>query len=701
MSPGRWIFCAQLIVLAVCSRAEDWKVPEIHLPKTPVHPQIACSAEELQRLKDAWKSTDAAHDVISKLVSEADKGLTEPLTFPPRGGQHNQWYQCDKCQRALVTVDATHHKCLGCGTIYSGEPYDDVVFERTHDQNLRHARFAAWAYAITGDKKYFDFAAKVLLGYAERYETYPFHDNQRKTGESGGHLYEQTLNEAYHMTVNIAPAFDLIFSALNDEERRAIREKLIKPMLVNTDRHRAGKSNWQSWHNAAFVWGGACLDDEAWLKKAIEDPQHGFLFQMKVSITSDGMWYENSWGYHFYTLSALVATADGCRRLGIDIWNATLFKKMFTLPVFYTMADGSLPRFGDDVNTSARQSSPLFESAYAAYKDEALLATLDDKPSFDSILLGRKLAEREAPLKLQSVVFPGAGHAILRTQGPAGFTAAFDFGEFGGFHGHFDKLSFVIFGCGQELGVDPGRAKSQAYRLPIHRNWYRATIAHNTIVVDKNSQEGASGELDCFAANEKFALAQAHCDKAYKGISQTRLMLLTPEYALIFDDCIASDKKEHRFDWCYHNRGKTENADGLAEAKLPADLQGAEFIRNVKSVASDKEIRVSFSDEKVSTELRVDAQPGSVLWTGDGVGGSVDERVPLAIVTRMGQRATFAAVIEPVAAGKSAQVEKILLSEQDGTSTITISRGKDQDTVTKKGKVIELRRGADVVLKSE
>ena len=59
--------------------------------------------------------------------------------------------------------------------------------------------------------------------------------------------------------------------------------------------------------------------------KAVADPENGFVFQMNTSVTEDGMWYENSWGYHFYTLSAMVQIAEWARHLDIDLWtNPTL-----------------------------------------------------------------------------------------------------------------------------------------------------------------------------------------------------------------------------------------------------------------------------------------------------------------------------------------------------------------------------------------
>jgi hypothetical protein len=186
------------LAMPLASKEDTWKQPEVKLPEPMTHPRVAVLPEELERLRAAWKADDASHKVLAVIVDEATKALAAPLNFPPRGAQHNQWYQCDACQRALVTVDATHHKCPGCGKVYSGAPYDDVLYGRVHRSNLRNARLAAWSYAITGDAKFAAFAAKVLLGYAERYADYPFHDNasgdgKREPGKSGGHLFEQTL----------------------------------------------------------------------------------------------------------------------------------------------------------------------------------------------------------------------------------------------------------------------------------------------------------------------------------------------------------------------------------------------------------------------------------------------------------------------------------------------------------------------------
>ena len=405
----------------IAEKAARLSSPRIELPQLEKHPMIACTPEELGRLKAAYAGRGREQEAVARVIVAAGGQLGRPVVFPPRGGQHNQWYQCDKCQIGLKTVDATHHQCPRCKTVYSGEPYDDVLFARVHNRNLRAMSDAAWAYAITGEEKYAALAAQVLVGYASRYKTYPYHDSGAKTGKqaakSGGHLFEQTLNEASALAEDIAPAYDLIHGSksLSAEDHRVIREGLLRPMLENIAKHKTGKSNWQTWHNAAMLWGGAVLGDVAWVRTAIEDPANGFLFQMRASVSEDGMWYENSWGYHFYTLGAMVKIVEGARRLGIDLWRHPVLKRMFIVPVEYAMPDGSLPRFGDDVQTTVSQASRMLEFAYHAYRDPAMLPFLPRQPSWESVMLGRAVTPPPQPGPQASKLFPSAGHAILRT----------------------------------------------------------------------------------------------------------------------------------------------------------------------------------------------------------------------------------------------------------------------------------------------
>jgi hypothetical protein len=648
------------------------------------HPFLACTAEELGRLRQAYRGQGTERDIVAARVKEAERFVGEPVEFPPRGGQHNQWYQFDKCEVALKTVDATHHQCPKCGKVYSGPPYDDVIFSQQHSRNLQRMVTAAWAYAISEDKRFAEYAAKVLLGYAQRYEQYPYHSASLDAkSRSGGHLFEQTFNEAADLSNEIGPAYDLIHDCgvLSAADHTAIRDGLLLPILRNIDKNKTGKNNWQTWHDAALIWGGALVRDPAWIQKAIADPQNGFVYQMGVSVSKEGMWYENSWGYHFYTLGALVNIAETARRLDIDLWSNERLHKMFTLPVYYTMADGMLPRFGDDVSSSARRVGRLFEPAYHAYQDPQILALLGERASFESLLLGRTAQATAKPAVLESMVFEDAGHAILRTKGEAGLTAAMTFGPYGGFHGHFDKLSFVFYGFGKELGVDPGRARSQAYRLPIHSNWYKATISHNAVLVDKQSQKPAAGKLLFFGPKSDYTVAAASCDDAYPGVKHTRWLVMTGTYLLVVDK-LQSDTN-HRFDWLYHSKGKNVTCDAARDSVAVAgEMPGAEYIHNAKRGTTGAVIRAQFEDAGMTTHLTMAAREGTVVTAGDGVGGSVDDRVPMVMIGRDGQEVLFAAVLEPVRLGGRPQVSDVHLAGAEQGLTIALESGTRAEQVT-------------------
>jgi hypothetical protein len=678
-------------------------VPDLELPKLNRHPMIACTSEELARLKAAYAGRGREHEVVARIVGAAKGQLGRPVVFPPRGGQHNQWYQCDKCQISLKTIDATHHECPRCKTIYSGAPYDDVLFARVHNRNLRAMSDATWAYAITGGERYAEFAAHVLLGYASRYKKYPYHDSGAKVGKqagkSGGHLFEQTLNEAAVLAEGIAPAYDLIHgsNALSAADHRLIREGLLRPMLENMAKHKTGKSNWQTWHNAAMLWGGAVLGDGSWVRRAIDDPANGFLFQMRTCVSDEGMWYENSWGYHFYTLSAMVKIVEGARRLGIDLWRDPALKKMFTLPVEYAMPDGSLPRFGDDVRTTVSQAARMLEFAYHSYRDPMMLPFLPSQPNWESVMLGRTVAAPPQPGLQASKLFPSAGHAVLRSDGEKGLAAAFTFGPYGGFHGHLDKLSFVLFAYGRELGVDPGRAKSQAYRLPIHTLWYKATLGHNAVLVDGQSQKPATGKLASFATHGPYTAVVAHCDEAYPRVDHRRLLCLTPGYLLVFDDLAAETPR--RFDWLYHNRGHEAQCDAVGSQEPTSELTpGWEYVQNVRYGKSDGPVRVRFPDGALTTYLLMAAGTGTEVRTGDGVGDSLLDRVALVDVRRRGTRAQFAAVLEPVT-DRPPQVVSIQSKRALDAVIMTVRRGDsvDQVTLTTTGEVAVSVEGQTVL----
>lgn len=354
----------------------DWQPPTVRLPDDRSHPVVTLPPGGLDLLRRHYRNGGALQEELLGLVKAGEKAVAEEVAYPPRGGHHNMWYQCDDCEAPLTTVSETEHRCRLCGNVYSGEPYDDVVFHRIHGRNLSRLLDAAWAYALTGEETFASFGRDILLGYAERYMGYPYRQAIRQDTEyarrAGGRLFDQTLSEAAYLLQKIAPAYDLIHDSpsIGRDQHRQIREGFILPMMESIARHRRGESNWQSYHNAALFWAGAVLGEVKWMEESVHDPENGFLYQMEHSLSPDGMWYEGSWSYHFYTLGALGEHARGAAHLGMDLWGHPHMKKMLTLPIQYLMGDGSVPRLGNATTLQpqefAQRRADLMEAPIAA-----------------------------------------------------------------------------------------------------------------------------------------------------------------------------------------------------------------------------------------------------------------------------------------------------------------------------------------------
>jgi hypothetical protein len=480
-------------------------------------------------------------------------------------------------------------------------------------------------------------------------------------------------------------AYDLIYDSpsLNDRQKSDIEIKFIRAMAECLNAYKSGKSNWQTWHNAALLYAGAVIGDEAMIRQSLTDKENGFTAQMKISIMPEGMWYENSWGYHYYTLSAMTLIAEGTRRLGLNVYEFPPLKKMYLIAFDYLMADGSLPRFGDAVQDSPFNQK-VNEMAYAAYKDERLLSVLSSDMNWDVIVLGRDMKKKSEFPQSASRIIPGAGHAILVTDGPGKLTAALTFGPFGGFHGHYDKLSFVLFGYGEELGVDPGRAASQAYRLPIHQDWYKSSTGHNVVLVDGKSQQASGGSYLAFKSSGSYAAVTADAGPAFDNVSHKRFLLLTPAYLLVVDELISNDGQEHTFDWLYHNKGESVTCFLPGnEQKLESIPAGYTYLRDVASYRNDsgKDIAAKFTGLTTGLYLNMIGQAGDEVFTATGPMQKVEDRVPVIIVRRRGKSARFITLLEPVPTdGKTSVFMPELVQGDSGSIVINHTGGKDSVT---------------------
>lgn len=619
------------VALAVSgAQAEDAPRLTAHLPP---HPRLLLAPAEIPRLKEKIARADWAAKAWEAERKRADDWLVRAIELPPRGSQWWHWYACKKDGTRLKTVSPTEHKCPVCGAVYSGWPYDDVVLSTRHSDLASAIRTLGLAYQLTGNRAYADKAREILLAYAEKYRQYPLHNIHGKEAIGGGRVGPQTLDEAVWL-IGVCQGADLIWDTLSEDDRQAIAAGLLRPAAEVIRRHKMAIHNIQCWKNSAVGLVGLLLGDEDLVADAVVSP-HGFQEQIARGITADGQWYEGAWGYHFYTLSALLPLAEAGERCGLGLYgfnrDGRSLRRLFDGPLELAMPNLVLPAFNDSYTVDLKGQARCYEYALARYADCRYATVLQSGPrrSLDALLVGPAVLPESAAAEHRSHNYPDSGYAILRhSAGPDAAWLCLKYGPHGGGHGHPDKLNLSLYRRGVILGLDPGTA---SYGVPIQQEWFRTTLAHNTLTVDETSQNPATGACLAFATDARTSISAvlALAGAIYPGVAYRRAVALFGEDLVLVLDLVEADA-EHTFDLAWHNAGRwTEPPAGepVALPKKPGYMHLSNVVRTAGPLpaiqAADK-LRVAVTVASVSGET----------WAGDGFHADPSQR-PACIIHRV------------------------------------------------------------------
>lgn len=672
-----WLAIAFFILFSSASANARAQAPSLFLTLHDFHDRVQIARTE------PW-----ARASLQSLLHEADAfpksyekrfGLTS-VELPPEGGQWLHWYVCPTTGTPLTFRPPNHNVCPDTGKEYSGYPFDQVVYQLRNDALGRAALTLGLAYRVTNRKQYAKEAAALLTAFADHYQSWPLHDIHGNAGVNGGKAYAQTLDESIWL-IKMAWTYDLVRGSgvLDAQAKAHIENDLLRASYRTVSKaHKGPTDNIQSWINAAIASVGFTLNDPALIHEAIDGPI-GFRYQMHHFV-SDGFWIEGTFGYHFYALRALVATAQMARRHGINLWKQEpALLSLFDGPLGVVLPNGYLPAFNDSNPVNIYEQDFLYEQAYAASKDPRYLPILlkYGRDSRDALLFGVPRTPKPPRLTLKSEVFAKAGFAALRND-VNDLTVIVKFGPHGGPHGHYDKLSFVLYSQGRVMGIDPG---TQLYGLPLHHLWDSMTIAHNTVSVDEQRQAAAAGRLVSWQAKPNWTAITLDAGPVYQGVSFERSLVLTPDYCLIADHVHSSTS--HTVDWIYHNAGTLEiatppftervrnlpvkNGYGLLQdvwaskdsgqfkarfVDVPT-LQTSEDQNSNSPAATVRSKTLSLADTADAPSgtaimaITIPADTNEELMRGEAPGHNLKKPVPFIMVRKRGSDVRFTAVLSP------------------------------------------------------
>ena len=310
-------------------------------------------------------------------------------------------------------------------------------------------------------------------------------------------------------------------SALNDGERRRLPLEGILRSLHQHGHHIAwnleGTPRLRSNHYLADVLGllalGATLPGahaRFWFLRA----QRALEREILLQVLPDGVSFEASLGYHGLALEMFLLARQIAEWKGRPFSNAydERMRRMVEVSRAVRHADGRIPMFGDSdsgrILPATSERPPSHDHLlWQAVAELGGSAPLEGNPNEEvAWTLGLAVWERCAQLHRNEretgagpAAFPYGGIYVLRGGGAHLVARCGDVGQNGnGGHAHNDLLSYEL-AYEHPLVVDPGTYLYAADQAD--RNAFRATSAHNTILVDGE-------EINPIAADELFRLRQ-------------------------------------------------------------------------------------------------------------------------------------------------------------------------------------------------
>jgi len=606
--------------------------------------------------------------VMHRLRQEVADFLDRPVTVPTAPGGYYHDYFCPDhgVQLHFDPASPDHHRCPIDNAIWQGERFDAAWRWFVNNRLAESALRLALLWRLEGNPAHLAPVIQTLTDYAAQYANY---QKVPRTVANPGVATYTTLDESVWV-LPLAWAFDLVRDQLSVHERDQITQHLFAPVATHlVEHHFGGIHNFACWHNAAIGTIGVLLDRADLVAFAMES-DFGCYNQLQRGVLADGLWFEGSFSYHFYTLYALLTLAKALRHHpDYDLRQRPEMRAMLLAPIQSAYPDWSLPAPNDcwyftsllsDCCHGVPSGPAFYEIGYGWYDEprfgEVLQRAYQQGPrdSLDALLFGRTELPVTPLSPLPSVHLPASGYAILRdipATPPASETEQryllLKYGPHGGGHGHPDKLNLIVHAYGERLSPDLG---TPGYGLDLFESWYRQTVCHNTVTMDGYSQPEAMGQINHFRDAGDFQVADASVRWAdagpYHGVTMRRIILARPDYFL--DLFLVDAPQPRRIDWIYHNAGQLQTTLALtAHPALGDEGAGYRHIAQPQQSRAAGPCQFRWQTEAVGLSLWCADAIGTTIITGAVPGNPPTEQFTTLLRRCYGTTATFLTLFHP------------------------------------------------------
>ncbi len=516
-----------------------------------------------------------------------------------------------------------------------------------HKKNFLVLQKAGVLYQILADEKYAKFVKEMLFAYAKLYPTLPPHPQTRSYAR--GKLFWQALNDA-NWLVYASQAYDCVYDYLTEDERAVLENDLFKPFADYISKESPQfynrVHNHSTWGNVAVGMIALVIEDDSLLQTALyglkvdnltsdmkdndggfiknKDGKAGFIANLEEPFSPDGYYTEGPY-YQRYAMYPFLIFAQALhnKKPALHIFqhkDSVLLKAVDAL-INLSDADGDFFTLNDAQKGMSYYSSALVSAVDIAYyyggnNPELLsIAEKQAKVTLDDAGLSVALAIKNGKAK------PYQKNSIELSDGPNGADGAvgilrrenielvFKYTAHGLSHGHFDKLSYLLFDEGKEVVQDYGLArfvnieqKGGGNYLKENTTWAKQTVAHNTLVQNETSHFGGEYEVASKHHSEKYLfdiknkdvqVASAKESNAYPGTELHRTMALIKDAdypnPFVLDIMRVSSEKANQYDLPFYYLGQImQTSFEYSKLETPAILGASDGYQHLFKEAQAK-----------------------------------------------------------------------------------------------------------------
>ena len=543
------------------------------------------------------------------------------------GWGHN--FCCPKCaSQMIIDINMPYNPpnvftCSNCGEKASSIDHDEawVYYYRTRFGSYMNSCAVS---ALFGDTEAVDYMIRYMDFYADNYEKFPVHGKHAGKGK----IMEQALDEAVWI-IEVLGTLTAIDEMIPGAKKEEWGEKLLRPIVDLILPQSNFIHNIPTWLKCAVGVIAIYLGDDELLDVALNS-EFGIRNQIAKGFTEDGIWYEGSMTYHFYTASAVTGFFSFYATKNPTDPIFDTFGKMFTTPLVLSYNGRTMPaindgwygrgaagahvipgRICDDMNLKAFNDMAIAENPGCIANARALLFQLVE----DDV-----------------AVFSATRLAVVKKP----FHVLFKAGVISQSHMHLDALSTRISPFSDDLGT-PG------YGHELTKRFYRYIAAHNAIAVDQMQPAGVPvTTMEKIEDGAKATVAPG----TWADLTVAERSL-TVDGDKVIDLTELSAPTEHTYDWFFHSIGKAEYStdEGEAVESLGEAKMGYDYITDIKRMKTNGSFTATFTlDNGDSLTLEIPSTEGIEVYTAKTPDNPADNKRSTVILRRTATDATFRAV---------------------------------------------------------